>query len=249
MKSLLSNVIQTVTVLTGALLLEADGADLISNGGFESGLSGWTEADQLGSEGTFFLQNGTTSPVLGLSVPAPPEGVTAAMSDGAGPGSHVLYQTFTLTSPTAAATLGFDLFIGNRAEDDQKFYSPDTLDFSTPTLNQQARVDILAAGADPFSVNGGDVLLKLFQTQPGDAPISGYSHFSLDLTSLLNANLNQTLTLRFAEVDNVGPFQLGVDNVSLQTSTESVVPDGSAFMPGLLTMAGMCWAARKRRSA
>ena len=34
----------------------------ITNGGFESGLAGWTRADQLGSEGTFALQTGAVSP-------------------------------------------------------------------------------------------------------------------------------------------------------------------------------------------
>src|SRR5215831_11855872 len=36
---------------------------VIANGGFEAGLTSWTKADQLGSEGTFFSQSGTASPV------------------------------------------------------------------------------------------------------------------------------------------------------------------------------------------
>ena len=38
---------------------------VISNGGFESGLTSWTKADQLGSDGTFSSQSGTLSPVNG----------------------------------------------------------------------------------------------------------------------------------------------------------------------------------------
>ena len=52
----------------------AQAQELISNGGFESGFSGWTRADQTGSTGTFTAQTGTTSPVNGFTVPAPPQG-------------------------------------------------------------------------------------------------------------------------------------------------------------------------------
>src|SRR4051794_13636001 len=124
------------------------GAAFITNGGFESGFSNWTRSDQTGSEGTFALQTGTTSPVNGAVVPAPPGGTTAAMTDAQGPGSHVLYQDFTVTAPVPAATLLFDLFIANGAG---TFFPASTLDFSTPTLNQQARVDILLGSATAFS--------------------------------------------------------------------------------------------------
>ena len=50
-------------------------AGLIVNGGFESGFSGWTRVDQVGSEGTFSLQTGMSSPLNGFAVPAPPEGL------------------------------------------------------------------------------------------------------------------------------------------------------------------------------
>jgi len=250
MKSI--TLLKASALLGGLLISEAPAAELIANGGFESGLSGWTKTDQLGSEGTFFAQSGTASPVSGFPVPAPPGGIMAAMTDAAAGGSHVLYQDFTVPLLISSATLSFDLFIGNRVEveppppDIPKFYSPDTLDWSTRFLNQQARVDLLIGSADPFSLTIAEMLLKAFQTQPGDEPISGYTHFSIDVTSQLNANLNQTLRLRFAEVDNVGPFQFGVDNVSLVTSLTSPVPEGSAFLPGILTIAGMCWVARKR---
>src|SRR6266487_3338012 len=141
------------------------GAAFITNGGFESGFSNWTRSDQLGSDGTFALQTGTASPVNATLVPSPPGGIRAAMTDAAGPGSHVLYQDFTVTAPVPAATLLFDLFIGNRAG---TFFVPSTLDFSTPTLNQQARVDILLGSAGAFSVAPADVLMNVFQTTTAD---------------------------------------------------------------------------------
>jgi glucose/arabinose dehydrogenase len=199
---------------------------VISNGGFEAGLTSWTKADQIGSEGTFSSQSGTLSPVNGDVVPAPPEGTKAAMTDAEGPGSHVLYQDFVATAGSAA--LSFALFIGNRATD---FFTPASLDFSTPTLNQQARVDILKSTADPFSVAAADVLLNLYQTNIGDPLISGYNTITTDITALLAAHPLETLRLRFAETDNVFTFQLGVDNVRFDPIPEpsSILLFGAAL--------------------
>jgi hypothetical protein len=207
-------------------------ADLIVNGGFESGFANWTRADQVGSEGTFVLQTGTVSPVNGDTVPAPPGGTTAAMTDAQGPGSHVLYQDFTVPSGLSNTILNFALFIGNRAD---AFVTPASLDFSTAVLNQQARVDILAAGASPFSVAPADVLLNVFQTNVGDPLVSGYTNHFADVTALLNSHAGETLRLRFAEADNLFIFQYGVDNVSLLDSTQ-VVPEPGTW---LLTSFGL----------
>ena len=210
-------------------------AQLIQNGGFESGFASWTRADQLGSEGTFSIQTGLLSPVNSDSTPSPTEGNNAAMTDSFGPGSHVLYQDFLVSS--ANGFLSFDLFIGNRAP---QFDSPPdgSLDFALTnqagdlTLNQQARVDILKASANPFSVNSSDVLLNLFATTAGDALVSGYNSYSFNLDSVFSAYLGQTLRLRFAETDNILAFQFGVDNVSLDTSV-SVPEPGSIVLLGL----------------
>jgi PEP-CTERM motif len=227
-----------IALLLSSATAQTARADLmITNGGFEDGFAGWTRLDQVGSDGTFVLQTGTSSPVNGDPVPAPPEGSTAAMTDARGPGAHVLYQDFVVPSlPIALTQLRFDLFIGNRAE---TFFtpSPASLDFSTPTLNQQGRVDLLRAGTDPFSVAPSDVLLNIYQTRPGDPALSGYTPIITDVTSLLAANAGNTLRLRFAEVDNVLAFQLGVDNVSL-----TAVPEPSSLVLGgigaLLGLAG-----------
>jgi hypothetical protein len=117
----------------------ASAQQLITNGGFEAGFSGWTRADQIGSEGTFFVQTGVASPVNGFAVPAPPEGAQAAMTDAGAGGSHVLYQDFLVPVGTATGMVSFSLFVNSG----DAFRSPATLDWATPTLNQQARVDLL----------------------------------------------------------------------------------------------------------
>src|SRR5688500_12281255 len=89
-------------------------AGLIDNGGFESGFSSWTIVDQVGGDGTFSLQSGTLSLVNSFTVPPPPEGSTAAMTDAPGPGSHVLYQDFAVpTGILIPYAISFSLFIGN----------------------------------------------------------------------------------------------------------------------------------------
>lgn len=221
-------------VCIACLLLATPGnaTSLILNGGFESGFASWVRANQLGSEGTFSLQTGTLSPVSGATVPAPPQGLSAAMTDAFGPGSHVLYQDFVV--PAEGALLSFSLFIGNRAT---QFVTPASLDFSTPALNQQARVDILRAGLDPFTLAPSDVLLNVYRTEVGSPLITGYNNFNVNLTSLFSANVGQTLRLRFAETDNVFTFQMGVDNVSLETA--SAVPEPQSILllgTGLLAL-------------
>jgi hypothetical protein len=235
----------TVIGLIAAAVVPVHAAELVQNGGFETGFTGWTRVDQLGSDGSFALQTGTLSPVNGFPVPPPPGGTKAAMTDAEGPGSHVLFQSFTVSSPTPTMTLSFDVFVGNRAA---VFFTPNTLDFSTPTLDQQARVDITLGSADPFSLSATDVLLNAFKTNVGDPLVSGYTHVVVDVTSLVNANLGVPLRLRFAEVDNVFAFNFGVDNVSLSTGTAAVPEPGS----WMLTLAGaiaLAWRVRQRVAA
>ncbi len=226
-------------VLAWSLALPAQAG--ILNGGFESGFSGWTRADQIGSEGSFFVQTGTASPVNGFTVPAPPGGTNAAMTDAFGPGSHVLYQDFTVPVGLMDASIGFSLFINND-NDSPSFFTPATLDFATTVLNQQARVDIITTSADPFSVAPADVVQNLFQTATADPLVSGYTSFLIDVTPHLQAYQGQTLRLRFAETDNVAPFNFGVDNVNLSTQ----VPEPSVLLMAFGGLAGLVWSRRRQ---
>jgi hypothetical protein len=230
-------------VISALIATSVHGQPIVTNGGFESGLTGWTRADQTGSNGTFALQSGTISPVTGTTVPAPPGGTLAAMTDALGPGSHVLYQDITIPSAAVgSAQLSFSVFIGNRATA-FSVPSPASLDFSTPALNQQARVDIVSTAANPFSVTAADVLFSAYQTVVGDPLVSGYTTRTFDVTSLFNANLGSTVRLRFAETDNVNTFQLGVDNV---TVTVTPIPEPSAIVLCGVGALGL-WRGRRRK--
>lgn len=226
-----------VTLLACAASPAAWAVPTIANGGFESGLAGWTTADQIGSFGTFALPSGTASPIDADLVPTPPQGLNAAMSDGDGPGAHVLYQDFLASA--GPATQSFQLFIGNRAD---RFANPDTLDYSVAAINMQARVDILAEGADPFSVAPADILMTLYATQPGEPLVSGYNTISADLTALLGAHAGETLRLRFAETDNFWQLQMGVDDVRFNALA---VPEPASFGLAGLALLGLALSRRR----
>ena len=244
MKSLITTALSSAAL--AVILGHASAAQIISNGSFDAGLTGWTTSDMAGSDGTFSVQTGTASPISGTAVPAPPGPPNSAMTDGQGPGTHVLYQDFAVTGPVGSAVLTFSLFLGNQAG---AYYvpSPATLDFGVAAFSQQARVDVLLGSGGAFSAASSDVLLNLFQTASGTSTQPfGYANYSFQIASLLNANVNRTLRLRFAEVDNVAPFQLGVDNVSLETSA---VPEPASFVTAGLGVLGLVavWKCRDRK--
>ncbi|GCL64866.1 PQQ-dependent sugar dehydrogenase [Pseudaquabacterium pictum] len=224
------------------LALPAGATPVLTNGGFESGLNGWSTADVNG--GSFGVQTGTTSPLSGTTVAAPTEGTQAAMSDSAGdPGAHLLWQRFTASGTNVL--LKFDLLL-------KSFWSvpvvpsPDTLDFSGAP-NQQARIDILLDSvADDFSVSTTDVLLNLYQTPNGAALPDGYVSFSVDVSSLMTTYAGQSLRLRFAETDNLGEFQMGVDNVRFVDAGKPVPEPASWTLAGLALL-GLA-ATRRRRA-
>jgi hypothetical protein len=226
----------------------AEAAQILTNGGFESGFTGWGRADALGSDGTFFIQSGTASPVNLDTVPLPPSGTNAAMSDGGAPGSHVLWQNFSVAGPAAQVILSFDLFIGNRAGFFATPSTPATLDFGINEANQQVRVDILAGAAGNFSVALSDVLLNIYQSQAGNALVGGYNTVSVDITALVNANLSNTLRLRFAQTDNLAQLQAGVDNVSIDVQQTQVIPEPSSFFLMASGLFGVVSLLRRRKA-
>jgi hypothetical protein len=192
-------------------------SELIVNGSFEAGFTGWTEVDQAGGSGSFFVQSGTGSPLNGFTVPAPPQGIFAAMTDQTGPGSHVLLQDFTVPLGATSVMLSFEVFISNQAG---VFFKPDSLDYTT-IPNQFAMVDILGAGAGDFDAPSSAIVNAYTSTANG-----GYFPFSFDLTPFVTPGT--TYRLRLAEVDNQLFFNAGFDSVSIQAN--AVPEPGSLFL-------------------
>jgi hypothetical protein len=210
--------------LSGTGLLRAD---LITNGGFETGtFSPWTVVNQAGSDpsANWFVQTGTLSPASFSAVPAPPQGTFAAMADQGGAATDALLQSFTV-APGSQVTLSFDVFVDNQNFDTNSnpvFFDPNTLDFNQ-VPNQQARIDILTSGAGALDL-GGSVVDNLFTAAANTA---GYVPMSFDITSAVGAG--GTFQLRFVTAINLAPLVLGVDAVSI-TATTSGVPEPASWV-------------------
>ena len=184
----------------------------VPNGGFETGdFRHWNVANnqQGDEEGDWFVYEGTTSPLSGFEIAAPPQGNFAATTDQEGPGTHVLYRNIKL-EPGMRHELSFYLYYENQAGE---FFPRNTLDFRT-IPNQQYLVDILRPRANPLALNPDDTLTRLFRTRAGDPPTLEPTLMTFNLTRFAG----RTVRLRFAEVDNQFYFQASVDGVSV-TST------------------------------
>jgi hypothetical protein len=219
------------------LMLAGSGAayssQLLTNGGFETGtFSGWTVVNQTGSfpGSNFFVVAGTTTPQSGLTTVGPASGSFYAVSDGIGPGAHALIQTFTVPAPASTVILSFDLFANSYAA---PVVNPIGLDF-TDGANQHARVDILRAGASPFDT-GAAVLQNFFLGADAGTNPHAYTSRTFDITALVGGG--GTFELRFAEVDNLLTFNLGVDNVSVNFTAATCAPEPGSTM---MTALGIC---------
>jgi len=197
--------------------------EIITNGGFEVSGTGWLVTN-LGS-GTFYLDNNTITNISGHPTVGPADGNLYAVSDQVGPSVNVLFQTFTIPGPTSSAILSFDMFANNWTGQ-APVINPIGLDY-TGGPNQYGRVDILLNGADPFTTTAG-LLENLYLGSDLGAFPHQYTPYQFDITSLVGAG--GTFMLRFAVVDNLQNFNMGVDNVSIQTSTVSAVPEPSTFL-------------------
>jgi hypothetical protein len=177
----------------------------VPNGDFETGnFQHWNVANQPGGSGDWFVYSGTTSPLSGFNIAAPPQGNFAATTDQGGPGSHVLYRNIKL-EPGMKHELSFYLYYRNRAGE---FFPRNTLDF-TVEPNQQYLVDILRPKADPFTFDPDDIRTRLFRTRAGDPNRLAPTLLTFGLTRFAG----KTIRLRFAEVDNQLFFQASVDRV------------------------------------
>jgi hypothetical protein len=215
----------------------AHGAQLITNGTFETGtLAGWTVASQAGSfpGSNFFALSGTITPQSGSSTVGPASGSFYAVSDQVGPDAHALLQSFVVPSGSNVV-LSFSLFVNSYGGN---FVNPIGLDY-TDGANQHASVDILKAGAAALDTGTGVLQNFYLGTDSGNNP-HPYTNMSFDITSLVGAG--GTFQLRFAEVSNQLFLNMGVDNVSIVTTT-AALPEPVPF--ALVGLALVCLGLRR----
>jgi hypothetical protein len=201
----------------------------VVNGGFETGdASGWSINDS--GNGSWFVYDTTVSPVSGQPVGAPPEGTFAVTTDQTGPGTHILAQDIVVPS-LPNVTLSFLLYYENRAD---AFYSPETLSHDTEA-NQQYRVDVMTTTSPLDSVNGSDILMDLYRTQPGDPLSLAMTEVCADVSPLVG----QTVRLRFAEVDDQYYFQASADLVQITSGCPTPPPPPPADADLVVTSIGL----------
>lgn len=206
--------------------------ELLTNGGFEAGdFSGWSFFEQGGS--ALLVDDTTSSPASGFTTVGPSSGSYYAIADGA-LGATALIQNFS-TDAGSAATLRFDMFVASGAP---FIVDPGGLDHTTGgsfDANQHARVDLLDAGADPFSANA---LASYYLDVDGPlTPANPYKSYSFDLSAV--TGVGGAYQLRFAQVNNQDFLIQGIDNVSLTVDDEMPVSAPvtlSLFGIGLLAL-------------
>ena len=182
------------------------------NWNFERGdLRGW-HTRSFGSGDWYVYANGTkppnpaeTDPNVPFSVPAPPEGRYAAVTDMTEPGARLMYRDVKLDGRN---TLTFAMFYTSAAP----LASPDRLTFDGCEPNQQFRVEIMDASAPVTSTSPKHVLATVFQTEPDDPSTIAPRTVSFDLSPWAG----ERVRIRFAQVDNSGPLRAGIDDVRIE---------------------------------
>lgn len=236
--------------LGAATAQPASAQELITNGGFESGsLSSWQAVSQSGGSSSFYARPNKTQINPYQSTVGPATGSYYAVSDQTGDGSAALLQTFVVAPSPSSVVLSFDMFVDNY-NFDGSVDTPNSLDY-TVSPNQQARVDILSAGADVFNTGAGD--LANYYNKGADAVTNQgignshpYTHYTFDITSVVGSGGHYQL--RFAEANNQDNLYQGIDNVSIQ-ETASAAPEPSSLAAWAfagLGLAGLVLKYRKR---
>lgn len=222
----------------------AHAVELLTNGDFETGtLAGWTVTDLAGGSGTWYVDTpGTTTPQSFQPTSAAggsPHGAFYAVSDQSNPGTHALTQAFTWAGG-GSLTLTFDMF-ANDWSSAGPIADPIGLDH-TGGPNQHVRVDVLTAAAPAFDTAGGVVQSILApMVDPAGTNPNPFTSYLFDLSGLAAG----TYQLRFAEVDNLFFFNMGVDNVSLQAEAVPAPSVAVLLVAGLAAVGCASW--RRRR--
>lgn len=207
----------SIAALTGFNINLAATAASITNGGFNTDLTGWAVVEQPSASGSWFFTEGGTSALGDNPILTPSEGDGYAHSAQTGQTSQVLFQDITLEADTQHL-LSFDWF----AQDwSNNFVDAGTLDF-TGGLNQHLRVDLVPTDfTDWFGPDSSTgVLTNILAPVAELSPVDSWNSLDFDLTPWAG----QAVRLAFRQVDNQLFFNAGVDDVSIVSTPIVVEP-------------------------
>ena len=225
-----------ITGLIGACAMPAMAANLLTNGGFESGsLAGWTQSIAPSSSGTSgVFANGSNAPNSGQSTTVNANGGNFVYLTGqGGPGAYEIRQSFTLAS-AQTVTVKFDHFANNYGGE---VFSGNGLDPFANLPVQFALVDLIPGATGAFSTAGQ--IQSFYSGADGGANPNPWTSYSF------NVNLGAgTYAIRFAQADNQLFFTQGVDNVSVS----GAIPEPASWAM-LIAGFGLVGAAGRRRRA
>jgi hypothetical protein len=212
------------------LAFTANATELIANGGFVSGdLTGWATASSAGSGGGWYVSDATVTPLNEFPTVGPNSGNDYAVTDGYGPGTNVLYQSFTDPLGTTSAVLSFDAFLDD--------------DFGASGFGGE--VDLLAGNADPLT---GTPIASFFSqdTAVSNGVPNPYVAFSEDISGLLTPG--GTYLIRAYESDSSGPINFGVDDFSLSATSSAAAPEPATIIPTALLAGVFAYRAWRRKA-
>lgn len=197
-------------------------AELISNGGFETGtLAGWTTSG-LGTTGTCpsvgrdwnVSNSGDATGCLAAGNPTGSAFAAYVMNDGGVTNTvYKLSQSFVVPTGVISAALGW-------SDSSVSSYSGDARKFTVDILDGVTVVANIYNYSVPFSDSD-----------------TGWDVRTFDITSLLAAHGGETLTLLFSNTIAqvwTGPAGLGLDDVTLTADAVAAIPE-----PGVLALFGL----------
>jgi hypothetical protein len=210
----------------------ANANQILVNGGFEAGdISGWTVANSTSDLSNWFVTKESCTPLNGYVTAGPASGTYYAVTDEegvSGPGSHALVQSFAIPLGTTSAVLSFDIFVND-------LYGE----------SGSGNVDLLDSGADPLTSTPVQTFYSV-DSAPSDWGTSNpYVHFDQDIIGYVTPG--HSYQIRFLQID-ISPFDVGVDNVSLNLTGEAgTVPEPAMLLP-VGFAAGLLLYRRRRRT-
>lgn len=181
-----------------ALVAAATAFAAPSNGGFEKGnFDGWDRTEPGGGQWEVYTEaDGGSS--------APQVGEFAARVTQGDPGLNILHRKLSVKN---GRFLSFYLAYDNAGPGE--FATPKTFEFNGAD-NQQLRVDLLKKDAPIKSLKRRHILETVFRTKEGGPLASPYEVHVVDLRG---EGIRGKFQFRVAEVDNLGPFFVGLDEL------------------------------------